>query len=104
MNEEELRKAIGSNLKRPGPDFTDKVMNSIEQQPAHASRLGWRLFALYAGCVLLLLMSFIIELPELRYQQLRISVPNMLLPVLSVLFILYLFGSIYNLRNLNNES
>ena len=104
MKEAELQKLMKDSVKSPSDDFTDKIMNALEPQKKLTSKIQFKLVVLCFFCVLIFISSIFIEIPDISYKNISISISPVFVLILSTGFLLYEVKWIIEMRNkLHNE-
>lgn len=98
MKEKELQSLIKQGVKSPSAGFTDKLMNEIIVQEKIASKTNWKIIFLCASCFLIFILSFTVTIPEIFFYKYSIRFSPIILPILSIAFILYEFNQLYEIH------
>jgi hypothetical protein len=97
--EEEIRNLMKQGVKSPSPDFTDNLMKEISLLEDELVRSYSRktIFLLIASVVVVVLSIFVV-LPEIQLLEYSITIPTVVMPILSLGFLFVIFRSIYESR------
>jgi hypothetical protein len=98
MKENDIRSFIKQSIKSPSDSFTDVLMNEIIAQSKTETMTNWKIIVLYTSCFLIFILSFTVTIPEIRFLNYSIRFSPLIIPILSIPFILYEFYQLHEIR------
>ena len=99
MKEKDIQSFIKQSVKSPSDSFTDRLMNEIITQMKTETKTNWKIIFLYISCFLIFILSFTVAIPGIRFLNYNIRFSPMIIPILSISFILYEFYQLHEIRH-----
>lgn len=97
MKEDQLKNIIELGVESTSDDFTSNLMIQVESSEVSVSHLksyNWKVLLLYVVGIILLIMSFFVELPNINIEDTTYKIPSTYVAIFTasiLLFVLYRF-------------